>query len=181
MDAIRIDLPRTFPENILFENIRTPLFNVLVAYANHNKDIGYCQGFNYIAGMLLIVTKNEEHTFWLLKILVEKITKSYHTKTMSGCITDIAVLRELLFERSPEICEHLDRCGLPFAVITTKWFVCMFAEVLPIETVLRVWDCLFAEGSKVSSNFGLKLTFFLLILWFFFFDSHFDRFYFVSD
>lgn len=50
VDAIRIDLPRTFPENVFFENIRTPLFNVLVAYANHNKEIGYCQGLNYIAG-----------------------------------------------------------------------------------------------------------------------------------
>lgn len=50
VDAIRIDLPRTFPENVFFENIRTPLFNVLVAYANHNKDVGYCQGLNYIAG-----------------------------------------------------------------------------------------------------------------------------------
>lgn len=50
VEAIRIDLPRTFPENVFFENIRTPLFNVLVAYANHNKEVGYCQGLNYIAG-----------------------------------------------------------------------------------------------------------------------------------
>lgn len=50
VESIRIDLPRTFPENVFFENIRTPLFNVLVAYANHNKEIGYCQGLNYIAG-----------------------------------------------------------------------------------------------------------------------------------
>lgn len=97
----------------------------------------------------MIVTKNEEHTFWLLKILVEIVTKKYHTKTMSGLITDIAVLRELLKQRAPEVVEHLDQCGLPFAVITTKWLVCMFAEVLPIETVLRVWDCLLFEGSKV--------------------------------
>lgn len=69
---------------------------------------------------------------------------------MTGLITDIAVLRELLNQRAPEIGEHLDQCGLPFAVITTKWFICMFAEVLPIETVLRIWDCLFLEGSKVS-------------------------------
>lgn len=149
VDAIRIDLPRTFPENIFFESIRTPLFNVLIAYSNHNKDIGYCQGLNYIAGLILLVTKNEEWTFWLLKVLVEQITSSYHTKTMTGLITDIAVLRELLMERVPDVCEHLERCGLPCAVITTKWFICMFAEVLPIETVLRVWDCLFHEGSKV--------------------------------
>lgn len=75
---------------------------------------------------------------------------------MSGLITDIAVLRELLKERAPDIVDHLDRCGLPFAVVTTKWLVCMFAEVLPIETVLRVWDCLFFEGSKVRARLALE-------------------------
>lgn len=103
-----------------------------------------------VSGLILIVTKNEEHTFWLLKIIVETITAKYHTKTMTGLITDIAVLQELVRQRAPDVVEHLDRCGLPFAVITTKWLVCMFAEVLPIESVLRVWDCLFFEGSKVS-------------------------------
>lgn len=97
----------------------------------------------------MIVTKNEEWTFWLLKILIEEITQAYHTKTMKGLIADIAVLRELLDQRAPEIGHHLDNIGMPFAVVATKWFICMFAEVLPVETVLRVWDCLFLEGSKV--------------------------------
>lgn len=99
--------------------------------------------------MILIVTKNEEWTFWLLKILIEETIQSYHTKTMKGLINDIAVLRELLDQRAPEIGKHMDSVGMPFAVVTTKWFICMFAEVLPVETVLRVWDCLFLEGSKV--------------------------------
>lgn len=52
VESIKIDLPRTFPDNIYFEdhNTRFQLFNVLVAYAHHNKDVGYCQGLNYIAG-----------------------------------------------------------------------------------------------------------------------------------
>lgn len=99
---------------------------------------------------MLIVTKNEEWSFWLLKILIENITQSYHTRTMDGLITDIAILRELLDERVPEISQHVDEIGMPFAIITTKWFICMFAEVLPVETVFRVWDCLFMEGRKVS-------------------------------
>lgn len=103
-------------------------------------------------GLILIVTKNEEWTFWLLKILVEDTIQNYHTKTMRGLIIDIGVLRELIDMRAPEICEHLDRVGMPFPVVTTKWFICMFSEVLPVETVLRVWDCLFLEGSKVSDQ-----------------------------
>lgn len=101
------------------------------------------------SGLILIVTKNEEWTFWLLKILIEDVIQNYHTKTMRGLITDIAVLRELLDMRAPEISQHLESIGMPFAVVTTKWFICMFAEVLPVETVLRIWDCLFLEGSKV--------------------------------
>jgi len=39
--------------------------------------------------------------------------------------------------------------GLPYPVIASKWFICIFAEVLPVETVLRIWDCVFAEGYKI--------------------------------
>lgn len=84
-------------------------------------------------------------------MLIENTIQAYHTKTMSGLITDIDVLRQLLEVRVPDVCKHLDYCSLPTAVIATKWFICLFAEVLPIETVLRIWDCLFLEGNKVSA------------------------------
>lgn len=49
-DQIKIDLPRTFPGNDHFEHFKQGLYNVLIAYAHHNQDVGYCQGLNYIAG-----------------------------------------------------------------------------------------------------------------------------------
>lgn len=52
-DQIRVDLPRTFPENIYFDQYKTSLFNVLITYSLNNKDVGYCQGLNYIAGTIL--------------------------------------------------------------------------------------------------------------------------------
>lgn len=156
VETIKIDLPRTFPENIRFPEIERKLFNVLVAYAHYNKDIGYCQGLNYIAGLILIITKNEETTFWLLREMVENIVPNYHTKTMSGLIVDIDVLSELVKIKVPYCYDHIQNMGLPWAVIATKWFICLYAEVLPIETVLRIWDCLFMEGSKVSLNFFIS-------------------------
>lgn len=58
--------------------------------------ICYFKGLNYIAGLLLLVTKSEETSFWLLKILIEKILPEYYTPTMRGLLTDIDVLAELV-------------------------------------------------------------------------------------
>ncbi|XP_059611667.1 growth hormone-regulated TBC protein 1-A [Phlebotomus argentipes] len=157
VDMIKIDLPRTFPNNIFFPDVQSQLFNILVAYAHLNKDVGYCQGLNYIAGLLLIVTKDEEGTFWLLRHIVEVIAPNYHTKSMSGLIVDIGVLNELLKVRVPDVHAHTKMLGLPWAVIVTKWFICLFAEVLPTETVLRIWDCLFAEGYKILFRVSVTL------------------------
>lgn len=159
VESIRIDLPRTFPDNIFFENhdIRLQLFHVLVAYAHHNKEVGYCQGLNYIAGLLLIVTKDAEWSFWLLKTLLDNTVRSYHTKSMEGLRIDTAVFRELLVQRAPAVNQRLEVVGLPCAVMSTKWLVCLFAEVLPTETVLRVWDCIFHEGDKILFRVSLTL------------------------
>lgn len=54
------------------------------------------QGLNYIAGLLLVVTKDEECAFWLLKVLIEKILPDYYTPTMDGLLVDIDVLAELV-------------------------------------------------------------------------------------
>lgn len=52
---------------------------------------------------------------------------------MAGLITEIEVLSQLVAIKEPEVSKHLKAIGVPWAVVTTKWFVCLFAEVLPTE------------------------------------------------
>ena len=45
-EIIRTDLPRTFPDNIFFNNTKAyqlQLYNILLAFAHQNRDVGYCQ------------------------------------------------------------------------------------------------------------------------------------------
>lgn len=61
--------------------------------------------------MLLLATKSEETSFWLLKVLVEKILPDYYTRTMDGLIVDIEVLSELVKVKVPDVHQHVINLG----------------------------------------------------------------------
>ncbi|KAI9352170.1 rab-GTPase-TBC domain-containing protein [Obelidium mucronatum] len=45
----------------------------------------------------------------------------------------------------------------PLSLVTTSWFMTVFINVLPIETVMRVWDCFCYQGEKVLMRVTLTL------------------------
>ncbi len=64
----------------------------------------------------------------------------------------------LIRSKFPAVHKHVESFGMPWALVCSKWFVCLYSDVLPIETTLRVWDCLFYEGSKILLRVALALV-----------------------
>jgi hypothetical protein len=66
---IKKDCPRTFPTHPYFKNKnlhgQAALSRVLNAYSVQDPEIGYCQGMNFIVGVLLMQLE-EESAFWAL-------------------------------------------------------------------------------------------------------------------
>ncbi|KAM0923888.1 hypothetical protein ACQ4PT_005232 [Festuca glaucescens] len=146
---IEKDLPRTFPGHpALDEDGRNALRRLLLAYARHNPTVGYCQAMNFFAGLLLLLMP-EENAFWTLVGIIDDYFDGYFSEEMIESQVDQLVLEELVHEKFPKLANHLDYLGLEVAWVTGPWFLSIFTNVLPWESVLRVWDVLLFDGNRV--------------------------------
>ncbi|KAJ4980330.1 hypothetical protein NE237_031167 [Protea cynaroides] len=154
------DLPRTFPGHPWLDTPEghAALRRVLVGYSFRDSCVGYCQGLNYVAALLLLVMKTEEEAFWMLAVLLENVlVNDCYTDNLSGCHVEQRVFNDLLAKTCPRIAAHLDALGFDVSLVATEWFLCLFSKSLPSETTMRVWDVLFNEGAKVIFHVALAL------------------------
>ncbi|KAL9402584.1 hypothetical protein Peur_006433 [Populus x canadensis] len=146
---IEKDLPRTFPGHPALDNDgRDALRRLLTAYARHNPAVGYCQAMNFFAALLLLLMP-EENAFWTLMGIIDDYFDGYYSEEMIESQVDQLVFEELVRERFPKLVNHLDYQGVQVAWVTGPWFLSIFMNMLPWESVLRVWDVLLYEGNRV--------------------------------
>ncbi|CAH8590513.1 unnamed protein product [Schistosoma rodhaini] len=114
------DLHRTGCEQFESDSDRASLKRVLLAYARWNKRVGYCQGFNVIAAGVLDVTgRDEKKAFKIMVYLIDYVLpESYFAQNLQALSVDIAVFRQLLQNRIPELANHLDHLQFKAALET---------------------------------------------------------------
>ncbi|XP_006130262.2 TBC1 domain family member 30 isoform X5 [Pelodiscus sinensis] len=154
------------------EQDRVVLKRVLLAYARWNKSVGYCQGFNILAALILEVMEgNEGDALKIMIYLIDKVLPdSYFVNNLRALSVDMAVFRDLLRMKLPELSQHLDMLQRaankeskggyepPLTnVFTMQWFLTLFATCLPNHTVLKIWDSVFFEGSEVILRVALAI------------------------
>ncbi|KAF9190891.1 hypothetical protein BGZ50_009769 [Haplosporangium sp. Z 11] len=158
---IEMDLHRTFPTNVLFGpggHGIGKLKNILIAYSLHNPIVGYCQGMNLLAGTLLLTNNSEEEAFWILTSMLSwHLPEDYFTQQLLSPQADQRVLRELVQEIMPRLSQHFQDMHVDLTAITFSWFLTLFTDCLPVETLLRVWDVFFVEGMMIVFKIAVAI------------------------
>lgn len=134
------------------------LLNVLLAFSYIKKSIGYCQGLNFIAAIMVKVAQNEEHAFWLLLGLIDKW--DMENMYVPG-VPDLALrefqLNHYFHSLLPELYTHFRKQGVTNAFFISRWFMTLFSTYLPIDCILPIWDLFFLEGWKVILKVSIHL------------------------
>ena len=155
------DLDRTFAgENTAINDEigQESLRRILGAYSRRNREVGYCQAMNYLAGMMLLQSpgeglsaqEKEEDAFWLLASMVERILPyGWLSADLLGTKIDLQVLCELMEDHLPTVRRHLQYLEIPLELVASGWLMTLFSTTLPAETLFRLWDVLFCNGSRV--------------------------------
>ncbi|CAB3364671.1 Hypothetical predicted protein [Cloeon dipterum] len=151
------------------EHNQALLKRVLLAYARWNKNVGYCQGFNMLAALILqVMDKSEADSVKVMILLIEGVLPDgYFASNMCGLSVDMAVFRELLRLRLPRLSRHLEALQAEASgagyeppltnVFTMQWFLTLFANCLPHNTVLRLWDLVLLEGNEILLRAALAI------------------------
>ncbi|KAI3404258.2 hypothetical protein KGF56_002897 [Candida oxycetoniae] len=175
-----VALPPLTQEPLLIQRLR----RLLLCFSLHSPSIGYCQSLNFIAALLLLFM-NEEHAFWMLNIITTRIVPNVHNRNLSGLTTDLEVLLLCVKRYLPDVYPLLSGGNAPTdstisnahapsspgtattvgagvavgsgVLAATPWFMTLFITSLPLETTLRIWDCLFYNGSKTLFRVSLQI------------------------
>ena len=170
--SIKKDLNRTFPNHQAFsnnnKNFQTILYNILRAYSIYNSKVGYCQGMNFIAGFLLIISGfREEEVFWVYVAIMESCNKwdKFKIQGMKGIYSNYfpvlqqmnELFRYLLVNKLPKLRNHLDQQSISELMYFSKWVLSIFLYTFHLIYCVRIWDHFLITGHAFFLTFSLSI------------------------
>jgi hypothetical protein len=165
---IQIDVPRTFAHALgVPDSTLEALGRALNAYANLNPEVGYCQGMNFVAGLLFRVVSpingyvsqaQEEEVFWLFVCLMDYDSlRDFYREGFPLLMKYTLAFYELMHGQIPDLLGHFDKEGVSPSLFLHQWYLSLFINCLPFPTVLILWDSIISDGLPVVLSISISL------------------------
>ncbi|XP_075946393.1 EVI5-like protein [Anarhichas minor] len=158
---IRRDIARTYPEHEFFKGQdslgQEVLFNVMKAYSLVDREVGYCQGSAFIAGLLLMQMPEEEAFCVFVRLMQEYRLRELFKPSMAELGLCIYQFEYLLQEQLPELNVHFRSQSFHTSMYASSWFLTLFLTFLPLPVATRIFDIFMYEGLEIIFRVGLAI------------------------
>ena len=158
---VRRDIGRTFPAHDFFRETgsagQESLYRVLKAYAVFDEEVGYCQGFSFIAAALLLHMP-EEQAFCVLVKIMQKYGLRYCLKDgFEVLYLRFYQLDRFIEDQIPDLYKHFREQHIESHMYASQWFLTLFTAKFPLYLVFYIMDIFLLEGTPVLFQVALSL------------------------
>ena len=150
---IQKDIPRTFPDVPGFDDPagQRRLMRILRSYCALDPEVGYCQGMNFVAGLLLRYLPCEANAFAAFCVLMrDRNYRELFHPSMAHLKGRMAQLEAKL---PAAVASRLRRCQIPPELYAPQWLLSCFGNEFPTTFGARVIDDLLADrGGRLAAD-----------------------------
>ncbi|KAI0828844.1 RabGAP/TBC [Trametes gibbosa] len=150
---IDLDVPRTISGHVMFRTRygqgQRSLFRVLHSLSLRCDTCGYCQGMGPIAATLLCYFEPERAYASLVRLHDSYSMHSIFSPGFPGLLEAIYVQERLTEQMLPAVYAAFQKHMVSTTSYATKWYITLFANSVPFQMQLRLWDAFLLEGHDI--------------------------------
>lgn len=124
------------------------LRRLLTALSARSPSVGYAQGMNHLAAVVLKLGFSEEVGFWIVVAALEDLLPSVHAPDLRGLFRDTAVVDVLIGTYLPSHARALSDAGIETMWIVSHYFLTLGSRDAPLPITVRLWDLCFLHGPR---------------------------------
>lgn len=120
-------------------------------------ETSYVQGMGYMAAILLTYMDMEDAFSCMVGILKGCKMRDYFLPKMPGLQKAFYIHMSLMKKYLPKLFNHFLEVNFEPSMYGSGWFMTIFANSIPFECALRIWDIFLVEGKKIVFRIALAV------------------------
>ena len=104
---------------------------------------------------MLLLTDDEEASFWMLAGLTEDVLSSFISRSAINLYSEAKYVDLEISLNDPEFTAFLNKGECRPSVVVAGFLTRFGLGTLPTESVLRLWDALILEGGEILAPFSI--------------------------
>jgi hypothetical protein len=123
------------------------LREVLLTYSVYDLELGYVQGINNIAAILLYHIKDAEKTFWALVELMEyQELRMIYVGRLEFLQGHCLRIEQLIEEKLHDLSAHMLQIGIDIKIVLHGWLLSLMSKLIPLSDMHAVLNSFRREG-----------------------------------